>query len=379
MALNDQDERLLRRAIALARKAQFDVEPNPPVGCVLQRGEDGAVGEGWTAPWGGPHAEIVALRVAGERARGATAYVSLGPCGVEGKTPPCADALIQAGVARVVVGVGDPNPAEAGAGLTSLRAAGVVVDVAEGALQREADELLDRFRRSLAQRRPWIVLKWAMSLDGRTAAARGSGGAISGPKAKRLVHGWRAHADAVAVGIETALVDDPSLTCRLADGLPHGRPQPRRVVFDSALRLPLSAAMVQSAAQTPVLVVCGEDADHARRAALETAGCAVLPVPVSSGRVDLAAALDALHVHGVRRMLVEGGARIHGAFLKAGLADQISAIVAPRILGGANAVPAVEGSGIDTADAMRELEEVMWRRVGDDLVMRGYVTWSVGD
>ncbi len=378
MALDDHDVRLLRRAIALARKARFDVEPNPPVGCVLVRGDDGAVGEGWTAPWGGPHAEVVALRVAGERARGATAYVSLGPCGVEGKTPPCAAALIKAGVARVVVGAGDPNPAEAGAGLASLRAAGVVVDLAEGVLQREADELLDRFRRSLGRRRPWVVLKWAMSLDGRIAAARGAGGPISGPKARRLVHGWRAHSDAVAVGIETARIDDPSLTCRLADGPPHGRPQPRRVVFDSALRLPLDAAMVRTAAEAPTLVVCGEEAPQPRRVALESAGCTVLPVPVADGRIDLGAALDTLRVHGVRRLLVEGGARIHGAFLKAGLADQISAIVAPRILGGAHAVPAVEGSGIDTADAMRELEEVMWRRVGDDLLMRGYVTSSVG-
>jgi len=332
------------------------------------------VGEGWTAPWGGPHAEAVALAMAGDRARGATVYVSLGPCGRHGKTPPCADALVEAGVARVVVGVGDPDPSEAGAGLEVLRAGGILVDVAEGALQRDADEGLARFRNSLARRRPWVVLKWAMSLDGRIAAVRGAGGVITGPKAKRMVHAWRAHADAVAVGVETALIDDPELTCRLADGPPHGRPQPRRVVFDSALRLPLDAAMVRSATQTPVLVVCGEDASHDKRVALETAGCTVLPVPVRDARVDLGAALDTLYVHGVRRLLVEGGARIHGAFLKAGLADQVSALVAPRILGGATAVPAVEGSGIDTAEAMRDIEEVMWRRVGDDLLMRGYVT-----
>ncbi|MDF1701465.1 MAG: bifunctional diaminohydroxyphosphoribosylaminopyrimidine deaminase/5-amino-6-(5-phosphoribosylamino)uracil reductase RibD [Planctomycetota bacterium] len=373
MALTDHDERLLRRAIALARKARFDVEPNPAVGCVLDRGEDGVVGEGWTAPWGGPHAEAVALAVAGERARGATAYVSLGPCGVHAKTPPCADALVSAGVRRVVVGVGDPSPAEAGAGLARLREASIQVDLAEGTLQREADEGLERFRRTLGRRRPWVVLKWAMSLDGRIAAARGSGGAISGRRAQRLLHTWRAHSDAVAVGIDTALIDDPQLTCRLADGPPHGRPQPRRVVFDSSLRLPASSAMVRSAAEVQVLVVCGEDADHARRTALESSDVAVLPVPVVDGRVDLGAALEALYVHGVRRLLVEGGAKIHGAFLKAGLADQVSAFVAPRILGGKDAVPAVEGSGIDTAEAMQDLEEVMWRRLGDDLLMQGYV------
>ena len=373
MALTDHDEHLLRRAVALARKARFDVEPNPPVGCVIERGEEGVVGEGWTAPWGGPHAEVVALGLAGARAKGATAYVSLGPCGVHGKTPPCADALVEAGVARVVVGVADPSPAEAGAGLARLREAGIQVDLAEGVLAREADEGLDRFRATLGRRRPWVVLKWAMSLDGRIAAARGAGGRISGDRARRLLHLWRAHSDAVAVGIETALVDDPQLTCRIAEGPPHGRPQPRRVVFDSRLRLPADATMVRTAAEAPVLVVCGEDADPARRAALESNDVAVLSVPVSDGRVDLAAALDALYVHGVRRLLVEGGAKIHGAFLKAGLADQVSAFVAPRILGGEHAVPAVEGSGIDTAEAMQDLEEVMWRRLGDDLLMQGYV------
>lgn len=373
MALDDHDERLLRRAIALARKARFEVEPNPPVGCVIERGAEGVVGEGWTAPWGGPHAEVVALRTAGARTEGATVYVSLGPCGVHGKTPPCADALVEARVGRVVVGVADPSPSEAGAGLTRLREAGIEVDVAADHLSREADEVLDRFRAALGRRRPWVVLKWAMSLDGRIAAARGAGGTISGPRSQRLLHHWRAHSDAVAVGIDTALIDDPQLTCRLADGLPHGRPQPRRVVFDTHLRLPSDATMVRTAAEVPLLVVCGEDADPARRSALESTDVAVLPVPVHDGRVDLAAALDALYVHGVRRLLVEGGARIHGAFLKAGLADQVSAFVAPRILGGADAVPAVEGSGIDTAEAMQDLEEVMWRRLGDDLLLQGYV------
>ena len=311
--------------------------------------------------------------MAGERAEGATAYVSLGPCGVHGKTPPCAEALIEAKVGRVVVGVADPSPAEAGAGLESLRGAGIQVDLAEGVVAREADEVLDRFRDALGRRRPWVVLKWAMSLDGRIAAARGAGGTISGARSRRQLHFWRAHSDAVAVGIDTALVDDPELTCRLADGLPHDRPQPRRVVFDSKLRLPATSTMVRSAAEVPVLVVCGEDVDPARRAALESSDVAVLPVPVSDGRVDLAAALDALYVHGVRRLLVEGGAKIHGAFLKARLADQVSAFVAPRILGGKDAVPAVEGSGIDTAEAMQDLEEVMWRRLGDDLLMQGYV------
>ncbi len=373
MLLSDHDVQRLRRAIALARKGRFQVEPNPPVGCVIEQGEAGIVGESWHGAFGGPHAEVGALALAGDAARGATAYISLAPCGVDGKTPPCADALVRAGVARVIYAAGDPNPAEGGAGLARLEAAGVEVVAAQGALRGEGEALLERFRGSLASRRPWVALKWAMSLDGRIAPRRGVGGAISGGRAHGLVHDWRGHADAVAVGVETALADDPRLTCRRQAGLPAGRAQPLRVVFDGSLRLPVDSRLVAGAGESGLLVFTTARADAARRRQLEERGVRIVEVSGVEGRVDLAAALAHLHAEGVRRVLAEGGARIHGALLRQGLADQVSAFISPMLLGGEDAVPAVEGSGIGSMDDALRLEDVAWRGLGTDLLMQGYV------
>ncbi len=374
--LSEHDATRLARALALARKGAFQVEPNPPVGCVIEPPGGGIVGESWHGAFGGPHAEIGALALAGDGARGATAYVSLAPCGVTGKTPPCAEALIAAGIARVVYAVPDPHPDEGGRGLGALRAAGIETVAADGVLREEGEELIARFRSTLGRPRPWVVLKWAMSLDGRIAACRGQGGAISGVRARRLTHDWRAHADAVAVGIETVLADDPRLTCRLQGGVPHGRPQPLRVVFDSRLRLGDGARLWDDVPEAGLLVVTTGAADARRRAAIEARGGQVVEVApaTSAGRgVDLAAAMCALHERGVRRLLVEGGARIHGAFLRADLADQVSAFVAPIVLGGTEAVPAVEDAGIGSiADALH-LGEIVWRRLGEDLLLQGYV------
>jgi len=374
MAPSDHDIERTRRAIGLARKGRFAVEPNPPVGCVLERGDEGVVGEGWHAAFGGPHAEIAALRRASGRTEGATAYVSLAPCGRHGKTPPCADALLEAGIARVVYATGDPSPREQDAGLERLRRGGLEVLGPVAALREDAEALLRRFRAFAGRTRPWTVLKWAMSLDGRIAPRRGVGGAISGRRARLLTHDWRGHADAVAVGVGTVLSDDPRLSCRLEGGPPDGRAQPRRVVFDSQLRTPVDGRLGQDAAASPVILIAAEGADAERRAALEAAGCRVEIVPASEdGHVELCAALERLHALGVRRLLVEGGARLHGALLRGGLADQVSAFVAPLILGGRSAVPAVEDTGFESLDGAPRLEDVVWRRLGDDMLMQGYV------
>jgi len=370
MTFSDHDYATLARAIALARKGRFAVEPNPPVGCVIEQ-QLTVVGEGWHKAYGGPHAEIEALRLAGERARGATAYVSLEPCSHSGKTPPCTDALIAAGVKRVVYGVQDPNPEVAGRGVERLRAAGIQVD---GPLHEDdARALLTRFEAALDAPRPWVVSKWAMSLDGSIAPRRGVGGAISGRKAQLITHELRGRVDAIAVGIGTVLADDPQLTCRLVGGPPDGREQPMRVVFDSELETPVTSRMLRDARTGPVVIVAGEGAEPARHDLLEAAGCEVWKMAANGNALDLAAVLRALRTRGIKRMLVEGGSRIHGSFLQAGLVDQVTAFVAPRILGGSDAVPAVRDSGFDDIETAPVLEELMWRKVGDDLMLQGYV------
>jgi len=376
MPLSEHDTARLARALALARKGAFQVEPNPPVGCVIERAADGIVGESWHGAFGGPHAEVGALALAGETARGATAYVSLAPCGVQGKTPPCADALVDAGIARVVYAVGDPHPDEGGRGLAVLREAGIETLAAEGRLREEGEALIARFRLTLGRPRPWVVLKWAMSLDGRIAARRGHGGAISGVRARRLAHDWRAHADAIAVGIDTVLTDDPRLTCRLQGGVPHGRPQPLRVVFDSHLRMGSDRRLLDDLPDAGLTLFTTAAADAANRARLEGRGCEIVEVPAAGPDghgVDLGAAMGVLYARGVRRLLVEGGARIHGAFLRAGLADQVSAFVAPIVLGGADAVPAVENAGVASIEDALHLGEIVWRRLGEDLLLQGYL------
>lgn len=371
MSVSEHDLQRMRRAVALARKGHFQVEPNPPVGCIVERGEEGIVGEGWHKAYGGPHAEIEALRLAGDRARGATVYVTLAPCSHAGKTPPCADALIEAGVARLVYGAADPNPMVGEAGLQRLRGAGI--EVVGPVLSDACRALLGRFARHLERGRPWVLAKWAMSLDGSISPKVGQGGAITGVRAKRYTHELRGRVEAVMVGVGTVEADDPRLDCRLEDGPPDGRPQPLRVILDLAGATPPTARMLREAGGAPVLVYCRTAVPAEAVAGLSEAGAEVVTVAEENGGLALAHVLDDLHRRGVARVLVEGGAQVHGSLIREGLVDQVSAFVAPRILGGREAVPAVRGTGIASAEAACVLEEVRWRKVGDDLLMEGYV------
>lgn len=371
-AVTDHEKQRMRRAVALARKGRFHVEPNPPVGCIVE-GTDGAgiVGEGWHKAYGGPHAEIEALAVAGERARGATVYVTLEPCAFEGKTGPCAEALVTAGVARVFFGTQDPNPRVAGKGLARLEAAGIeVVGPVEEAAARE---LLRHFEPLLTRRTPWVIAKWAMSLDGSIAPARGVGGAISGRKVKLLTHDLRGRVEAVLVGGETLRVDDADLRCRLADGPPAGRSQPLRVILTRTFDVAEDARLLGTASEdAPVLIVGCNDA--APPPHLQGAGIEATALPrVGEQGVELRALFELLHERGVRRVLLEGGSALHGAALRAGLVDQVRAIVVPTLLGGSDAVPAVRGTGIDRVGDALALEDIQWRRVEDDLLVDGYV------
>ncbi len=341
------------------------------MGAVLVR--DGrVVGRGWHRAYGGPHAEIEALRAAGRKARGATAYVTLEPCSTHGKTPPCVDALAAARVARVVYAERDPNPAHGGRAARALRAAGVAVEgpVGMGATR----ELLAAFRRGLGAARPWVVAKWAMSLDGRTSPAEGEGGALSGPRAGRLVHDLRGRVEAIAVGVGTVLADDPRLTCRRPGGPPHGRPQPLAVVFDSALRTPLDARVVrESSPARPLLLFTARPHTSKASALAACPGVVVIPAVGRDGRVDLPLALRRLGEVGVHRLLLEGGGTLAGAFLRAGLLDQVAVLVAPLLLGGRDAPLALVGSGIDDLALAPRLDPVRVRRVGDDVWIDGLV------
>jgi diaminohydroxyphosphoribosylaminopyrimidine deaminase/5-amino-6-(5-phosphoribosylamino)uracil reductase len=324
------------------------VWPNPAVGAVLVR--DGVVvGRGWTQPGGRPHAEAEALTRAGAAARGATAYVSLEPCSHHGKTPPCAAGLIDAGIARAVVAVEDPDPRVRGAGLRALRAAGI--EVRADVLETEARELNAGFFQRIATGRPLVTLKAATSLDGRIATHRGDSRWITGPEARARAHLLRATHDAVMIGIGTAATDDPQLTCRLP-GLEARTPV--RVVVDGRLRLPLTSQLVVQARSLPTWLIADEGADPRRCEALAACGVDVVQVPRSDGEYpDLGLALKALGDRGLTRVLVEGGGHLNGALLRAGLVDRIVWFRAGAMIGG-DGIPVAMAFGVDRlADVLR--------------------------
>jgi diaminohydroxyphosphoribosylaminopyrimidine deaminase/5-amino-6-(5-phosphoribosylamino)uracil reductase len=327
----------MRRALRLARRGWGRVAPNPLVGAVLVRDGE-VVGEGWHAEFGGPHAEVHALAAAGDRARGATAYVTLEPCNHHGKRGPCSEALLAAGVARVVVAIADPHAVAAG-GIGRLRAAGVEVTV--GVEARRARELAAPFLHDVTGGvLPWTTLKLALSIDGAVADHTRGPGWLTGAESRRAVHRLRAGHDAVAVGIGTALADDPALTVR---DVRAPRVAPLRVVFDRAARLPLGSRLVRSARDVPVAVICATDAPAERTAALDAAGVRVLPAD------GLADGLRVLRRdHGVRALFVEGGARLSGALWAADLVDRLVTFQAPVVLG-EGAVRAFDGAPAERA------------------------------
>lgn len=335
----------MRAALALARRGLGNVWPNPAVGCVLvQPGGAGGrvVGRGWTQPDGRPHAETEALARAGSAARGATAYVTLEPCSHHGRTPPCADALVAAGIARAVVALEDPDPRVNGGGVAALRGAGIRVDTA--VLAEAAAALNAGFLLRVREGRPFVTLKLATTLDGRIATASGESRWITGETARDWAHGLRASHDAVMVGIGTALVDDPELVCRLP-GLPL-RPTVR-IVVDSALRLPVASRLVQGAARAPLWIVAATEADRGRREALAAAGADVIGIASDPrGRPDIGASLRALGARGLTRVLVEGGGGLAGSLLAAGLVDAVAWFHAPRVIGDGGR-PAVAAFGVD--------------------------------
>jgi diaminohydroxyphosphoribosylaminopyrimidine deaminase/5-amino-6-(5-phosphoribosylamino)uracil reductase len=360
MPARPEDIRHMRHALGLAARGLGRVAPNPAVGCVIVSGDNRIAGRGWTQVGGRPHAETVALEQAGAAARGATAYVTLEPCAHHGQTPPCADALVAAGLARVVGAVEDPDPRVKGSGFARLRDAGIAV--VTGVLAKEAAELNAGFFSRIIHGRPLVTLKIAQSLDGRTASASGESQWITGEAARAYGHLLRTRHDAILVGIETALADDPSLTCRLP-GLEEA--SPLRVVLDSRLRLSEWSKLAQTAKDVPTLVFTTSGNPGA---ALAVCGVEVIRVAADArGLPDLAAVLERLAERGVTRLLIEGGAIVHAAFLNRGLADRLEVFTAPTVLGNA-------GKGSVAALAALSLEEAPKfvptgeRRLGPDLL-----------
>jgi len=354
----------MSRALALARQAGV-VSPNPAVGAVLVRG-DHVVGEGFTQPPGGPHAEVVALEHAAERARGATLYVTLEPCCHQGRTPPCSRAIIAAGVAAVHFPILDPDPQVRGRGRDELAAAGIAVHVGEG--EDEACRLYEAYIKHRTTGLPFVIAKFAASLDGRIAAPSGESRWISGPEAREWAHRLRAEIDAILCGANTIVVDDPQLTAR-----PGGREsarQPLRVVADGRGRTPASARVLQGPGRT--LIATSDRSHRGWRAAMEAAGAEVLVLPRQGDSLDLGALLRVLGERGVVSLLVEGGGVIIGSLFDHGLVDKVQAIIAPIIVGASDAPAAVAGAGARRlADAWR-LREPTVERLGEDVLITGY-------
>jgi diaminohydroxyphosphoribosylaminopyrimidine deaminase/5-amino-6-(5-phosphoribosylamino)uracil reductase len=353
--MNISDSLWMAQALRLAERGLFTTSPNPRVGCVLVK-EGVAVGEGWHERAGEPHAEIHALQAAGEQARGATAYVTLEPCSHFGRTPPCADALIAAGVARVVVAMQDPNPQVAGQGIAKLQAAGIAVEC--GLMEAEARALNIGFVSRMTHGLPWVRSKVAMSLDGRTALANGESQWITGEAARRDVHVWRARSCAVMTGIDTVLEDDAQLTVRKIET----SRQPLRVVLDSRLRI-ASTAKIFDGGQVLIITAV---ADQEKISTLEQVGAKVIVLPDEGVRVNLPATLRHLAAIGCNEVLVEAGRTLNGALLKAGLVDELVLYFAPQLLGDMARGMAQLGELTSLSDRV----ELAWqdvRQVGSDL------------
>lgn len=353
-------------ALVLASRGLGNVWPNPAVGCVLVK--DGkAVGRGWTQPGGRPHAETEALRRAGDRADGATAYVSLEPCNHHGETPPCTDALVAAGISRCVVATRDPDARVSGTGITRLEQAGIAVSV--GSLGAEADALNAGYLKRVNDLRPLVTWKTASSLDGRIATGGGHSQWITGLPARRRAHLLRAEHDAVLIGSNTATVDRPRLTCRLA-GLESRSPV--RVVADRRLQLPLTDPLVADAKEQPTWLLTLGSADKTRREAYQDSGVDVIDVPADeNGRLDMKAAMIELGGRGVTRLMVEGGGRIVASLLAAALIDRIEWFRAPSVIGG-DGISAAAALGLERVDLAPRFERVDSVDLGED-VLESYV------
>ncbi|MCS7303957.1 MAG: bifunctional diaminohydroxyphosphoribosylaminopyrimidine deaminase/5-amino-6-(5-phosphoribosylamino)uracil reductase RibD [Thermoguttaceae bacterium] len=362
------DRRHMERAIELARLGQGYVEPNPMVGCVIAHGAE-VVGEGWHRRYGGDHAEVEALRQAGSRAQGATLYVNLEPCCHWGKTPPCTEAILAAGIRRVVAAMEDPFPQVAGQGLRQLAAAGLQVDC--GLLEAEARQLNAPYLKLVQTGRPWVIAKWAMSLDGKLATRTGQSRWISSPESRAVVHQLRGRMDAILIGSRTAAVDDPLLTAQ-----PPGPRTAVRIVMDSRAQLASESQLVQTARQWPVWVAVGPEAAESDCRRLELAGCELLFLPGQTYLDRLLMLLDELGRRRMTNLLVEGGGRVLGTLFDLKEIDEVHIFIAPKLFGGAEAPVPLAGLGIQQLSEAAWVEPFQVQRLGQDVYLSGRVAYQ---
>ena len=358
------DESCMRAALGLAERGVGWVSPNPMVGAVIVR-ENRIIGQGWHARYGGLHAERSALEACAESPRGATMYVTLEPCCHHGRQPPCTDALLAAGIRRVVVGCGDPNPQVSGKGLEILRQAGVAVTC--GVLEEACRDLNRVFFHFIRTGRPYVVLKYAMTLDGKTATVTGSSRWITGEPARQLVHQDRHRYSAIMAGVGTVLADNPLLTCRMEGGR-----NPLRIICDSRLRTPLDSQIVRTADAVPTLLAtcC---AAPALLAPYQAAGCRVWTLPGRDGHMDLSALMERLGREGIDSVLLEGGGTLAWAALEARVVQRVQAYVSPKLFGGAGAMSPVAGPGVETPQQAFLLRRTALRQIGEDFLLEGEV------
>jgi len=361
----------MARALALAARGLGLTSPNPPVGAVVVR-RGRIVGEGYHRRAGGPHAEVVALRRTGTHAQGATLYVTLEPCcHLEKRTLPCVPAVIASGITRVVVAVRDPNPKVQGRGVTALRRAGLRVDTGIG--RADAERLIEPYTTWITTRRPFVTLKIASTLDGKIATATGESRWITSPASRKVVHQARARVDAIVTGIGTVLADDPRLTARpdrtAQVGLAHGR-TPLRIVLDPSLRIPLKATVLRDG-KAPILMVTTTQAPRSKRIALQKIGAEVVVLPSRRGRIAWAVLLVELGRRGIASLLIEGGAEVNASALREGVVDRVLYFLAPRLLGGRDALGAIGGRSPARISEALSLKRVTVTRVGSDMLVEG--------
>lgn len=360
------DQQYMQLALELAARAEGRTCPNPPVGAVVVR-EGAIVGRGFHPEAGQPHAEIFALQEAGAKASGATLYVTLEPCNHHGRTGPCTEAVIAAGIGKVVVGTLDPNPLVAGRGINRLREAGVLVCV--GVLEEECRRLIAPFAKHVTQGLPFVTLKMAMTLDGQTATANGDSRWISNDLSRAYVHEMRNRNDAIMVGIGTVLADDPQLTTRL----PEGGRDPIRIVVDSHLELPLTARLLNNDSPARVIVVTTDTANADRSGNLQDKGVEVIALPASNGKVDLKLMLAELGRRNIQSILLEGGATLATEALRHGIIDRVAIFIAPKLLGGSDGTMLFNGPGRTAMSDALQLHNTRVRFFGDDILVEGEV------